>query len=129
MTAPVPFGLQLRRGGAALLTHLRPAVKPLSYGAAGLLVFKGAEGTINAWGAKENPPAQTGEIPYTDPSGKPKVAGWWFDPHTGQSFFFGEPPQPGSDPRRSEERETKTLYWAGAAALVAVGIFAVMRSG
>ena len=79
----------------------------------------------------QNPPAQTGTIPYGTPvpndgqSGQ--AAGYFFDPRTGRSFFFGDPPHEGSGPERSDERVTKTALIAGAAAVAAVALIIVSR--
>ena len=124
---PPNFGTALRRGAVGFGRALRPAIGPLAVGGAALIGLHGVQLAVDSYGRLQNPPAQTGSIPYGTPtpndgSGE---AGYFFDPRTGRTFFFGDPPTEGSGPERSEERVTKTALIAGAAAIAAVAFIVI----
>ena len=125
---PPNFLTSLRRGTVGFGRALRPAVAPIAIGGATLLGLHGVTVALDSWGRVQNPPAQTGTIPYGTPNpndGQGGQAGFFFDPRTGRSFFFGDPPHEGSGPERSDERVTKTALIAGAAAIAAVALIVV----
>ena len=127
---PPTFLTSLRRGGVGFGRALRPAVGPIAIGGAALIGLHGVQLALDSYGKVQNPPAQTGTIPYGTPNpndGQGGEAGFFFDPRTGRSFFFGDPPNEGSGPERSDERVTKTALIAGAAAIAAIA-FIVMNT-
>ncbi len=127
---PPNFLTSLRRGGVGFGRALRPAIGPLAIGGAALIGLHGVQLALDSYGRVQNPPAQTGTIPYGTPNpndGQGGEAGYFFDPRTGRSFFFGDPPTEGSGPERSDERVTKTALIAGAAAIAAIA-FIVMNT-
>jgi F0F1-type ATP synthase membrane subunit c/vacuolar-type H+-ATPase subunit K len=131
------FFTSLRRGAVGFARGFRPAVPVLAYGGVALAAGYAGKEVLDAWARKDNPPAQVGTIPYTNPHditpGTPepndgmRQAGYFFDPRTGRTFFFGDAPHEGSGPERSEERVDKTLILAGAAAVVGIAFILAGR--
>lgn len=126
---PPNFLTSLRRGAVGFGRAFRPAVGPIAVGGAALIGLHGLSGALDSWGRVQNPLAQTGTIPYGSPTPNDGQgeAGYFFDPRTGRSFFFGEPPNEGSGPERSDERVTKTALIAGAAVIAAVALIVLSR--
>jgi hypothetical protein len=134
------FFTSLRRGAVGLGRAFRPAIPVLAYGGVALAAGYAGKQIIDAWGREQNPPAETGTIPFTNPAdltpGTPKPndgsmqqEGYFFDPRTGRTFFFGAPAQQGAGPDRSTERVDKTLIIAGAAAVVGIALILAQRRG
>lgn len=126
---PPNFLTSLRRGSVGFGRAMRPAVGPIAVGGAALIGLHGIGLALDSYGRVQNPPAQTGTIPYGSPTPTDKSgqAGFFFDPRTGRTFFFGDPPHEGAGPERSEERVTKTALIAGAAIIAAIALIVLNK--
>ena len=123
--APPYVLTSLRRGAVGFGRAFRPAIKPLAYGAAGVLAFRGVTSAVEAYGYARNPPAQ--KIPI-DVDGQPGAESFGvFDTRTGRLVTFGLPPTSQGDDDRSDERIIKTVILAGVAIGGAVLVSVLLR--
>ena len=110
---------------------LKPAVKPLSYGAAvvggGLAVGYAGSRIATAAGRAFNPPAQTGTFD-TDPTRPGPESGYVFDPRSGRTITYGDPPSDRGNPDRNQDRDNQRLLYAFLAAAGVAAAIIISRS-